>query len=257
MRFPKIKLPKIKLPKISFRRPKLKLGRKFWLGKKFLIGVCVSVVIAVGGVLVANGMQRPNIYAIAMNSVAEARFFMKYAHADAICVQFYAGRREEPFNRDGIANRNVDFAIINVEGSPEMRELGQIEGTIRIANEQYSFVLLQSPYNPTHFTNDIIRSLRVPVTSGDEIEITLLVGANNHPTFRLGNAFEEGAISWEQALRAATTKIGPKVRDQRFEVYISIMHNVADSGAFWYIQFVTEDGQTHFTVVAPDGSVIG
>jgi len=259
---PKVQLPKIKCPKIkcpSFKGFKNFQKPKF--GKKFIIGTCVAVaVVIIGSVLISQGVNRPSLHAIAMNNIAEARHFMKYAHHGDICVQFSVGRREEPFNRDGVARTNVDFAIINVEdkGNGTLRNLEQIEGTITIAGTSHQFVLLQNPYNPSNFANDIIRSLTRAVTPNCEISVTLMIGSNNHPTVQLKNAFQDGAVTWEQALKIALEKIGDRVRGKQFEVFITIMHNVADSGnSMWYVQLVCECGDTYFAVVAPDGSVIG
>ena len=83
-----------------------------------------------------------------------------------------------------------------------------------------------------------------------------MLAQNNHPTVRLENAFQAEAITWQQALHAATEKIGHHVRGQRFEVFVTIMHSVAQGESMWYIQFITENGETHFAVVSPDGSVI-
>jgi len=255
---PKPKLPKFKFPKIKFPKIKLpKFTRKFFLSKRFLIGIGVACVIAVGGIFIVNGTTKDSMYTIARSNIAEARFFMKHAHTPTMCVQFYVGKRESNFARDGIATHPVNFAIVNVEVDPAFKNLTQITGTIRIANEQYEINLLQNPYNPLNFTNDIIKSLRRPATAADSVEVTFFLASNNHPVLQLHDAFKDGDISWSRALRIAVDTIGNRLKNQKFEVFVTIMHETAkDCHSFWYIQFVTEDGQTHFCVVAPDGSVI-
>jgi len=223
--------------------------------------LAITTVVAVGGVFFFTmGPQRPTVYDIARANIAEARFFMKYAHTDTFCVQFAVGMREEPYTQDGRAATPVDFAIVNVEihgTTNPLREMEQLEGTIRIGNEQYPIVLLRNPYDSLNFTNDIIRSLRVPATMTDAIEVTLFIANNNHPTIALENAFNDEAIAWDEALRTATDKIGYRVKNKQFETHVTIMHNVAHSGAFWYVRFITQDGEIHFTVIAPDGAIIG
>ena len=70
---------------------------------------------------------------------------------------------------------------------------------------------------------------------------------------------ETDAVSWKTALEKATDKVGDKIKKAKsFEVYVKIINDMAkDSGAFWYVQFITAEGTTHFCVIAPDGSVIG
>ena len=246
----KLKLPKIKLPKV-------RLGKKFWLGKKFLIGAGLAIVVAVGGVLVWRGMQRDSLYKIAAANVAEARFYMKAAETPTLGVQFYVGMREEPYGQDGKAGKAVSFAVINVEGNDSLKDFPQIEGTVKIGNEQYPIVLLQNPYNPLNFTYDIIKSLNREVKADEAVEVTLFITDTNHPTLALENAFAADAVTWDEALRVATDKVGDKVKNQKFETYVTIVSPKAqDSSAYWYVQFVTDEGKTHYCVVAADGSAV-
>ncbi|MCL1857196.1 MAG: hypothetical protein FWF84_06130, partial [Kiritimatiellaeota bacterium] len=97
------------------------------------------------------------------------------------------------------------------------------------------------------------------VESGKSVEVALFISNTDHPSFALDNAMDEGAITWKDALEIAVDKIGGKVsKAKSYEVYIKIINDMAkDTGAFWYVQFITDDGNTHFCVIAPDGSVIG
>jgi len=238
------------MKKLKFKRP----------GRRVLIGLGVVVAVVIGGVLIAYGAtSRPNAYAHAMNNIAEARHFMKYAHTGDICVQFSIGQREEPYGRDGRAGRLVDMALLSVEAknANALRDIKNIEGTIRINQNSHNFTLEQNPFNALNFAMDIIRVLSAPVRATDEVEVTLFIGGNNHPVIPLQNAMPDGAISWDRAVQIASDHIGDKVRGKQFEVLVSIMHSVAASGSFWYVQFITTEEEIFFVVIAPDGSVIG
>jgi hypothetical protein len=247
------KIPKIKLPKLNLKFP----GRKFWLGKKFLVGAGIAVVVIIGGILVINGMQKDSIYKTAMQNMAEVRFYMKSAETQGLGVQFYVGMREEPYGQDGTAGKPVAFVLINVEGNEALKGFPQIEGTARVGNDQFPIVLLQNPYNPLNFTYDVIKSLNREVRPEEAVEVTLFIADNNHPTLTLENPMRGDAVTWDEALRVATDKMGDKVKNQKFETYVTIIHPKANgSSAYWYVQFITDEGKTHYCVVAADGSAI-
>ena len=249
----KLKLPKLKLPKIKLKLP----GKKFWLGKKFLISASLAVVVIFGGIFIGNSMKRDSIYKQAMRSVAEARFFMKSGTVQNVTVQFIIGKREEPYKQDGIAGTPTAFGLVNVNGDETVKGFDAIEGTIKISGEQFPISLVQNPYNPLNFSDDIIKSLPREVKPDDEVEVTLHITNNNPPLFQLSNTMTADAISWDRALRIATSKMSDRLKGQSFESYVTIIYNMADdAGAFWYVQFITTEGRTHFAVVAPDGSVI-
>jgi len=159
----------LKCPKMKFKLP----GRKFWFGKKFLISIAVIAAVAVGGAFMFTSIQQNTLYNIAASNIAEARFFMKVAKAGPYDIQLYTGVREEPFVQNGIAGRSVPFVIVNLDGNDSLKDFSQIEASLKCCNETYSIVLLQNPYNPLNFSNDIVSVLRHPIKPDTEVEITL------------------------------------------------------------------------------------
>ena len=244
----------------KLRTPKTTHGtqsgkKKWWRSKVLWISAVVIVALVVGGFFVFNNAQKDNLYARALANVSEARHFMRSASTDSLEVQFFSGTREEPFSQNGVTGKPVPFAIINVDSRDgTLKGLNQIEGTVRIGEEQLPIMLTRNPYDPQNFATDIGKL----VEANRAVEVTLFITSTNHPTFKLELAFDADAITWKQALRIATEKTGSKLNAARsFEVYVKIINNVAkDSGAFWYVQFITDDGKTYFCVIAPDGSTI-
>ena len=208
-------------------------------------------------VIIGNNVQKDNLYNTAFKNVAEARYFMKSANTQTMSVQFIMGKREDPYTQNGVAEASTNFALVNIDGDHSLKDFSQIEGTIKIGNDLHPITLLQNPYNALNFSYDIIKSINREVTPDESVEVTLFIDTNNHPSFILGNTMEANAISWDRALRVAVDKVGDKIKNQKFESYITIIDNMAqDSGAFWYVQFITQDGKTHYVVVSPDGAVI-
>ena len=229
---------------------------RFFRSKKFLIGICLIAAIIVGGIFAMTSAKKSNLYATALDNIAEARHYLKHGDSGNICVQFFSGTREEPYAQDGKSGKQTPFAIINVESKDNaLKDFTQIEGTIKIGTEQTPVVLLKNPYDRNYATD-----LGKIVPADSEIEITLFISSTNHPVIPLDNVMGEDAISWKEALKAAIDHCGHKVaKNKGFEVYVKIVHDMAkDTPAFWYIQFICVDGGcTHFCVIAQDGSAIG
>ena len=242
-------LKKIKFPKIKFP------GKKFWLGKKFLICAGLAIVVVFGGIFIANGTKKTSMYNTALANVAEARHYMKTASTANMELSFFSGMREEPYSQDGKAGKQMPFAILNlVVKDDSLKDFQQIDGTVLIDNEQISIILVRNPYDVLNFATDIARTVDV----NKSIEVTLFISSTNQPTIKLENAMDESSIDWKGALRAATEKIGDKIKGSKFEVYVKIVDNMAkDSNAYWYVQFITDTGKIHSCVIAPDGSIVG
>jgi len=237
--------------KLKIRIP----GKKFWLSKKFLFSLGLAVVLVVGGVFALTTKQKSDFLTKALSNVAEARHYMKHADSGTLCVQFFSGMREEPYVQDSKAGNQVPFAIINVEATDNgLKDFHQIEGTLKIGEEQLAITLAKNPYD-RNFATDISRL----VEADKNIEVTLFITSTNHPTLTLENVMDENAVTWKEALKIALEHCGNKLKKTpEFEIYVKIIHKTAeDAGAFWYIQFICGENCTHFCVVAPDGSVIG
>lgn len=195
-------------------------------------------------------------YDHAVKNIAEVHNYKKVAEAGNLNVEFYTGMREEPYGQNGVAGKTTPFAMINLL-SKEAIAATQIEGVIKIANEQYNFTLLQNRYSPMNYAYDIVGNLRKAVTASDEVEVTLFITDKNHPSVTLRDAFDGNAIKWDGALKVASELYTEKLKGKKFETYVTIQDvKVANGGAYWLVQFVTEDGTRHSCVVAPDGSVI-
>ena len=251
------KAPKAPKAKGKFHLPKFPFPKVLKSKKVLVASVCAVAAAAVGAFFMFKPATPQTPYDAALKNVAEARYYMKSAQTQNLDVQFYSGIREEQYSRNGIATKCVPFAVVNVTGNDSLKSYDQITGEIKIGNEQYPITLLQNPYNPLNFTYDIVNSLNRNITCDDEVEVTLFLTSTNHPVIELADAFDENAITWDGALRVATEKLADKLVGKKFESYVTIIDNVAkEAGAFWYVQFITDKGETHYCVVAPDGSAI-
>ena len=220
-----------------------------------MAGLCTVVVI--GGIFAFNSMRQDTLLKSAMNSVAEARHYLKAASAGNFTIHFTAGMREEPFAQDGVAGTPTPFILLSVTGDERVKGMGNLDATVRIGEESHNVTLLQNPYNAMNFTNDIARTVGREVLRGEEIEVTLNINNTTQPRFNLTDTMGADSVTWEQALAIALDKLGGELRGKTFETFVSIVHSGAEGAhAFWYVQFITTEQTTMFAVIAQDGSVV-
>lgn len=228
--------------------------KKFYKTKRFYVGLGLAAVILVGGIIGLTSVKKNTMYTLAINNLAEARHYMKWSESSTMRVQFFSGMREENYATDGKPTKLIPFAIVNVDPKDSsLKDMQQIDGQISLNQEQIPITLTRNPFD-RNFAVDMARMVDESVA----VNVTLFISSTEHPTFKLENPMGEDAISWNDALRVASKELGGKVKDAKaFEVYVKIINDMAaDTGAFWYIQYVTDAGKTYYCVVAPDGSVI-
>lgn len=240
----------MKLKRIRFRRPKI-------TRKKAFVIVGAVAVLAAFTVIAVTTFTRSGVglYQLALNNLAEARFYMKHAQSTELNVQFFSGMREDPYQVDGRASGTVPFALLNVEprGANHLQDT-ELNGLLRIGSEEIEVELERNQFG-RNFATD----LRRLVEHGQTIEFILILENDYRVTFNLDTSMPEDSINWEEALRIAVGQMEGVIRAANsFEVYVKIITDQANLGsAFWYIQIVTDANEMHFVVIAPNGNVIG
>ncbi|MCL2755509.1 MAG: hypothetical protein FWE45_00445 [Firmicutes bacterium] len=220
--------------------------------------IALSAVVAVIGVFVlvvtlSTGTR--SLYQVALDNLAEARFFMKQADSDNVRVQFFSGLREENYQMDGVAGRTIPFALLNIEPK-NANHLNDVElrGTLQLGEDTPIDVTLERNQFGRNFATDIGRSVNANTT----ITFTLILENDYRVVFELKNSMPEDAIGWEDALKIAVEHLESDIKSaQRFETYVKIITDQANISAFWFVQFVTNTGELFFVVIGADGSVIG
>jgi hypothetical protein len=238
------------------------MEKKNWLKwlfttKKGIIGV-VTVLLAAG--ITCYGLlsfgKKPDDYKIALNNIAEARYYMKSAADNDIAkVQLYSGTREDPYVQDGIANTNKAFTVVFVDPiSEQIAKMAEIPAEITVDGVTTPITLTKNPYG-SNFATDLGKL--VEPTSA--VSVSLKIDDTNPATFELGNVMPEGSISWEKALEIATAELKGQIdTTKRLESYIKIICDKQTVNTpYWYVSFVTEDGKTFFAVIDPTGKIVG
>lgn len=227
-------------------------NKKFWIG--FSI-VALATVITIFGMI---NFKRGDTYQMALENIAEARFYLKTAGTDnpIANVQLYSGIRENDFQADGIATPTVAFTVLSVEPTNDKIVYnGCITTLVKIDDQEpVTLVLEKNPYG-----NNYAGDLENALDANANVTITFQANGETIGTVTLGSVMPENAISWESALEIACQALdGILTTDTRVESSTKILcDNSTVNTPYWFVSFVTENGDRYFVVVSHDGNVIG
>jgi len=227
------------------------------LNKNVLLVATAAVLIAIILFVGISSCSRASYYQLALDNLSEARFYMKQDEDSNLKVQFFTGMRENPYNQDGISEKTTAFGIINVEPKDKsLSGLLSVEGVLKAGDESIPVTLDKNPYG-NNFACDVERLF----DKGTDLSFTLNTqtnGVTNSIVFNLQPCMADGAISWEKALEIACGNLTSKIKKAgKFECYVKIISDlVANTGSYWYVQFITQKGDTFFCVVDADGNIV-
>lgn len=228
------------------------LNKKFWIAASIII---VAAVVTIIGVL---HFKRSDTYQMALENIAEARFYLKTTSADNAIgnVQLYSGIRETEFNADGIATATVPFTVLSVEPSNDKIVYnGCITTTIKVNDDEpITLILEKNPYG-----NNYAADLENALDANANVSVTFQANGETIGTVSLENVMPDTAITWETALEIACQALnGVLSTDTRMESSTKILcDSTTVNTPYWFVSFVTEDGNRYFVVVSHDGKVIG
>jgi len=231
-----------------------KNGSRFRITKKKLfIFLSIAVVVTTFILVSTISTGRASLQQRALANVSEARFFMKHAESDTIRVQFFSGIREENYRVDGAPSRTVPFALINVEPKDgSLTTVQELRGTLQLCDQEHEVTLERNQFG-RNFGFDLGKA----VDCKTEISFTLILANDYRVDFELKCAMPEDAISWQEALHIATEYLADHIKGvSSFETYVKIVTDMANVGAFWFVQFVTSNNTRHFAIITPDGTII-
>ena len=233
----------------------LKLFTFKWLGKKsLLIGGATILVVGTFVLILTLNFGSTSLKQTALDNISEARFFMMQAHNENLRVQFFSGVREQSYQIDGIATGTVPFALLNVEP----RNISHIDdqelrGTLQLGDAPAEEVVLERNLYGRNFAVDLGKAVEANVA----IVFTLTTSTDTI-TFNLSNSMADDAIDWKKALEIATEHVADSLNNvTSFETYVKIITDLQNLGAFWFVQFATNTGETYFVVINPTGEIIG
>ena len=229
--------------------------KKFFSKRVMIWGAVVVAGVCALALIIPSVFRTADIRQMALDNIAEARFFMKQGATTSFRVQFSSGVRENPYAQDGRANATVPFALVYLEpiGS-SMSAYDTLGGTLRLGDEELAFNMERAQFRPQNFAHDIERL----VERGTDVVLILNLTTGN-VTIPLQDAMSaEGAIGWEEALDIVVAEMEEEIRALgEFETYVRIITDRNHSAAYWSIQFLNRNAQTVFAVLTNSGEIIG
>lgn len=228
------------------------LNKKFWIAAGI---IAVALIVTIIGVV---RFKRSDTYQMALENIAEARFYLKTTSADNAIgnVQLYSGIRETEFTADGIATATVPFTVLSVEPSNDKIVYnGCITTLIKINDQEpITLILEKNPYG-----NNYAADLENTLDANANVSVTFQANGETIGTVSLENVMPAEAITWETALEIACQALnGVLSTDTRMESSTKILcDSTTVNTPYWFVSFVTEDGNRYFVVVSHDGKVIG
>ena len=234
----------------------MKLKKIF--NKKFWIAASIIVLAATVTIIGLVNFKRSDTYQMALENIAEARFYLKTAGADNNLgnVQLYSGIRESEYQADGIATASVPFTVLSVEPTNDKIVYnGCITTLVKIdEQEPITMILEKNPYG-----NNYAGDLENTLDANANVTITFQANGETIGTVTLTNVMPEEAITWETALEIACQSLKNVLNpNTRMESTTKILcDNTTVNTPYWFVSFVTEDGNRYFVVVNHDGKVIG
>lgn len=226
--------------------------------KKVLIGGGVIIAALIVTIIGVVNWQRPNTYQMALDNIAEARFYLKTAAADNPIgtVHLYSGLRETDYQADGIATPTTPFTVLSVE--PQDDKLvynGCITTEIALNDDApITVVLEKNPYG-----NNYAADLGQAVAADAKVVVTFKTGSQTVGVTELANVMPADAIAWDTALEIACQNLKSVVNtEQRMETSTKILcDNSTVNTPYWFVSFVSEDGNRYFVVIDSHGQVVG
>ena len=228
------------------------LNKKFWIAASIIV---VALVVTIIGIV---RFKRSDTYQMALENIAEARFYLKTTSADNTIgnVQLYSGIRETDFNADGIATATVPFTVLSVEPTNDKIVYNGCITTLIKINDQapITLVLEKNPYG-----NNYAADLENALDAQAQVTVTFQANGETVGTVSLENVMPENAITWESALEIACQALKDTLgTDTRMESSTKILcDNTTVNTPYWFVSFVTETGNRYFVVISHDGKIIG
>ncbi|MDR0975383.1 MAG: hypothetical protein LBM01_00285 [Christensenellaceae bacterium] len=239
-------------------KPKTSLLKKLLWPFTTKKGIATTLCVGLAAVLAVFGGKispKQTAYQLALENIAESRFYLKQHTTGDYNIQFSSGMREEPYEKNGAAEQTTPFTLISVNPTTNLlRDCTTIEASLKIGDaEPQTITLEKNAYPPYNFAYDL-----ASLTDISE-PVSIMLSVAGAQEVALENVMSgEGAITWEKALETASEVLADSIKDtQGFECYVKIVcdRSTANS-AFWSVQVINKDLSSHYVIMDKTGKVI-
>ena len=219
--------------------------------KKLIIAVILTV-----SLLFAFGCNRED--AQIDDSISEIRMDIYEGRGDFFDVNIFIGKRESPYNLDGISEKLVDYCLINVMPAEELEEGYTLNFTLNGGKYNESGTLTEDPATGK-YRIDIgkyysgVTELNITFNCGEIVESVILT-----------SKFDGNMIRWKDALSIAKDSL-PKSFSDAFsdkvfngEIFIRFVNNplMGEDKYFWFVMLRDRNGKMSTVLIDSMSSAV-
>jgi len=179
------------------------------------------------------------------NSISEIRMDIYEGRGNFFDVSIFIGKRESPYNLDGISERLVDYCLISVMPAEELEEGYALNFTLDGGSYKESGTLAEDPATGKFridigkYYNDVT-DLNLTLNCGEIIESVIVT-----------SKFNDSMIHWKEALSIAKENLSESFTnaftDKNFygEIFIRFVNNplMGEDKYFWYVMLRDRNGK--------------
>lgn len=190
------------------------------------------------------------------NSISEIRMDIYEGRGDFFDVNIFIGKRETPYNLDGISEQLVDYCLIFVMPAEELEEGYALNFTLSGGNYNESGVLAEDP-STGKFQIDIGKYY----SGVSELNLTLFCGEITESVI-VKSRFDDNMIRWKDALTIAMDNLSESFdkafNDKNFfgEIFIRFVNNplMGEDKYFWYVMLRDREGKMSTVLIDSSNS---
>lgn len=179
------------------------------------------------------------------NSISEIRMDIYEGRGEFFDVSIYIGKRENPYNLDGISEKLIDYCLINVMPAEELEEGYALSFTLNGGKYNESGTLSEDPATGK-FRIDLGK-YHAGIT---ELNITLGCGEITESVI-VTSKFDSSMIRWKDALDIAKENLSESFnsafndKDFHGEIFIRFVNNplMGEDKYFWYVMLRDRGGK--------------
>lgn len=185
------------------------------------------------------------------NSISEIRMDIYEGRGEFFDVSIYIGKRESPYELNGISEKLVDYCLINVMPVEELEEGYALYYTLTGGEYNENGTLLEDPATGK-FRADIGRYY----SGVSELNITFNCG-EIYESVILTSKYSTDMIQWKDALKIARENLSDSFEsaysDKDFygEIYIRFVNNplMGEDKYFWFVMLRDRNGKVSTVLI--------
>lgn len=175
-----------------------------------------------------------------INNMADIRYNLFVGQAENVSVNLMCGMRENPYQSDGIAKKNVQFGVITATFKVHPTQI--VHFALTVGSQTFAGVMEENPYNHTYMVD-----IEKIVSSEEGVYLTIenvaqnmqLIPESKDWTVQYGQALDIGISALEEDLKTLYEK-----RKFKAECFLKIIFDeaAAENPYYWCFGYTAQNG---------------